>query len=759
MVGGPDRTALLARASELLEAPLDPAVRLQRIVELTVPALGDLATIDLLDGRGAFDGTLVHGTDPERVALLRRMRREFPLDAGGTHPIAIAARSGVPVLIDDVAEDLLADVAESPEHLSMLRRLSYGSSVIVPLVSRGRRLGVLAAIRDRGGAPLGDAELELARELVRRVAGAVDVALLLDELRRSEGQLETIVANLAEAVGAFGPDGSWRFANARAAELLGCATVDELLATPAGELLGAFTLHDERAGRVAPEDLPLAAAFRGAVPEPLTVRLVDRRTGRERWVIFRAEPVRDDTGRLELVVGTAEDVTAVKREEVRQRFLSTATKLLSSSLEVDATVDKAAWAAVPELADWARIDLPDERGELREAAIAHRDLGKAELLREWRRDFPPDDDARTPVGVFASGVPAVWADVGVDDYVRHARSPRHEALMREIGTRSMLVVPMLAGGRTVGTLQLATTHESGRRLGFAEVDLALELAERAAIAVEHARVHAERTRVAVTLQRSLLPPRLPVIPGVTVAARFRAAGGATTDVGGDFYDLFRVKPPGEEAAWLVLVGDVTGKGPEAAAVTSLARHTARTAALYEPEPGRVLARMDAALADDGGRRLCTAVCALVRPRPGGSATVEIACAGHPRPYVLDAAGGLREAGGAGPLLGAFADGRWPTDAVELGEGDGLVLFTDGVTDARGRDGRFGTAGLEAVLAGLEPGRAADDVAGTIDAALRDFEVGDQRDDVALLVLRAGADEGASVVAQADPPAASDGQAG
>ena len=258
-------------------------------------------------------------------------------------------------------------------------------------------------------------------------------------------------------------------------------------------------------------------------------------------------------------------------------------------------------------------------------------------------------------------------------------------------------------------------------------------------------MHAARSHIATTLQRSLLPPRLPVIPGLTIAARFRAAGD-TTEVGGDFYDLF---PAGD--GWMVVIGDVTGKGPEAAATTSLARFTMRTAAMYEKTPAAVLARLNAALATDPDRRqICTAVCAQIRPADDGTVRVRIACGGHPPP-LLCGNGSVREAGRPGSLLGAFDEGSWTEDLVTIGGGESLVLFTDGVTDARGAGGeRFGSARLVAAL-DRHHGLEADAIAGRVDDALEAFERGQQRDDVALLVLRAGGGESSLVAARAKRP--------
>jgi len=216
---------------------------------------------------------------------------------------------------------------------------------------------------------------------------------------------------------------------------------------------------------------------------------------------------------------------------------------------------------------------------------------------------------------------------------------------------------------------------------------------------------------------------------MTIAARFRAAGEAS-DVGGDFYDLFSV-----DGAWMVVIGDVTGKGPEAASITSLARYTMRTAAVYEDSPSGVLERLNSALVVDPDRRqICTVVAARIVSETSGAAVVTVACGGHPAPFRVHD-GRAEPVAVAGPLLGAFETGRWPETVVRLGPGESLVLYTDGVTDTRGPAGRFGADRLEAVLAGaagLEP----DEIANRVDTALVAFGEGPQPDDVALLVLQA-----------------------
>jgi serine phosphatase RsbU (regulator of sigma subunit) len=374
--------------------------------------------------------------------------------------------------------------------------------------------------------------------------------------------------------------------------------------------------------------------------------------------------------------------------------------------------------------------MPDQRGQLRRVATADVEQGRRERNRLVVGGRAREGEL--PVGppkVLATGRSELYAHI--DDALLRAASrdsAQFDAL-RRVGALSALVVPLVAGDRIIGTITLGTTRDSGRRLNEADLELAEELGRRAGVAVENARVHGERVLIATTLQDALLPPRLLEIPGVSIAARFRAAGEASR-VGGDFYDVFAV--PG---GWMAIMGDVTGKGAAAAAVTALARHTMRTAAQYEPSPARVLARLNEAVLSAERAQLCTAVCVRLAPMLGGRLQVTVACGGHPAPLVVRASGEVVAIEAAGTLLGAFPHGAWADQGMPLEAGDSLLLYTDGVTDTGGPHERFGMERLHALLA-ESAGSDADALAARIDQALRDFQDGEQRDDMALLVVQA-----------------------
>jgi sigma-B regulation protein RsbU (phosphoserine phosphatase) len=254
--------------------------------------------------------------------------------------------------------------------------------------------------------------------------------------------------------------------------------------------------------------------------------------------------------------------------------------------------------------------------------------------------------------------------------------------------------------------------------------------------------HQRFASLARTLQASLLPPHLPEIPGLDVAARYRSAEN-DLEVGGDFYDLFDLgTAAGGGEGWGVVIGDVCGKGPEAAALTSVARHTVRAAAMREPRPSGVLSQLnDAVLHQDVGERFCTAVYARVLPGADGVA-MSLSCGGHPLPLVLRADGSVETAGHPGTLLGLFEAPELTDTEVELAPGDAAVFFTDGATEAKRRRVLLGEDRLRAIVSTCTGLRAAEIAHRLEDAILAFQEESGPSDDLAIVVLRVPEADGA-----------------
>ncbi|MEO6121435.1 MAG: SpoIIE family protein phosphatase [Acidimicrobiales bacterium] len=240
--------------------------------------------------------------------------------------------------------------------------------------------------------------------------------------------------------------------------------------------------------------------------------------------------------------------------------------------------------------------------------------------------------------------------------------------------------------------------------------------------------------LARTLQQSLLPPDLPEVPGVVLAARYRPAGTGL-EVGGDFYDVFRIG----RGSWGVVMGDVCGKGASAASLTALARYTVRAGAMQSNDPARVLSTLNQAMyrqaaltEDQADERFATVVYAAIR-RTRQQVLVKIACGGHSPPLLVRADATVTPAGTPGSLLGLFRTVELSNTEVELYRGDALVLFTDGVTEAPGPGGEFGEDRLAQVLAGCA-GAGAMAIAAAVEEAAMEHQGEVSRDDMAVLVI-------------------------
>jgi PAS domain S-box-containing protein len=294
-------------------------------------------------------------------------------------------------------------------------------------------------------------------------------------------------------------------------------------------------------------------------------------------------------------------------------------------------------------------------------------------------------------------------------------------------------VPLLFEGGVPGCMGLGFAERRGFDAG--DVDLLVAIARQGAQALERARLYEERAYVARTLQAGLLPRALPPIPGIDVAVRYRPVGDGS-EVGGDFYDLF----PVAGGAWMVAMGDVCGKGTEAAVLTGVVRSTIRALALVSPATGvdarDVLGGVNAALLrEDAPDALATAVCGVLRPAPdGGSCAVRLSAGGHPPALVLRAGGALEPVSSPGRMLGVAADPDLVAADLVLDPGDLLLLYTDGVLDARTSRETFGERRLRDALAACA-GQPPAVVLATIDEAVRAFAPGRARDDKALMALR------------------------
>lgn len=561
-------------------------------------------------------------------------------------------------------------------------------------------------------------------------AETVENARLYAELQRVERYLRAVLASVAEAITVADERGRTVFANQAAAELLGVAAPEELTSAEPGSIMPRFLVLDERGRELELEHMPGRRLFRGERPEPLLVRNIVRATGEERWLIVRSSPVEDpNTGRIAYAVNVFENITEVKRAQLAESFMAEASRVLASSMDYGETLQRVARLAVPQIADWCAVDLVDERGEIERVAVHHADPAKLALAQRLDSVYRPKlgDPAGVPE-VIRTSEALIVTDIQPDDLAAYAYGPEHLELLRAIEARAVIIVPMVGATGPIGAITLVSS-ESIRRLSPGDLAVAERLGRRAGTAVENARLYTERSRIAHTLQQALLPESLPRIPRAELDARYCAAG-ELNEVGGDFYDVFE---HGAER-WMLVIGDVCGKGPRAAGVTALARHTLRAASTVGRSPAEMLEMLHQALRrQPPGADLCT-VCLVTIEHAPEHLRLTVALAGHPPPLLIGTDGEAAPIGRPGTLLGVVDPIDISESTAELHAGQTLLLYTDGVPDA-GRAGKqLGEQGL------IELCRDAPDLAlgrllERIEHAALERAAGMLRDDLALLALR------------------------
>jgi PAS domain S-box-containing protein len=698
------RAAVFARAAALLRGGDDPEQSLAQVTRLVVPAVADRCRVDLLE-----DGAL-RCVAAAVAAGSEAVEEPEPDRAPGAEDAATVARTGEPLVRDGTA--------------------------VLPLCARMGVVGALTLTRHGRHITPDDPLVPFGVELAGECGVALDNARLDRELRESEealrrssDQLGAILGGVADGVLARDPSGAVVYANEAAVAILGVASDGDLRRSPFEEIGDWLRLYDEHGREVDLEELPGARLLRGEPAPDRLLRFEAVASGLERWVLVKVRAVCEDDGELRLSIVIFEDVTERHRREAGERFLAEGTKVLAGSLDYEQTLRTISALVVPQLADLCAVDVAAPGGAIRNVATTLADRELTDRIQQMRRRHPPS--ARRG-GVVAEVVRTGRARLYPSpEALAAATAEADEAeleVVRSLGLSSAVVVPMTARGRTLGAMTLATDG-SARRFDGDDLAFAEELARRCALAVDNARLYGERSHVARTLQRSLVPARLPHVPGFEVAARFHAVG-EDAEVGGDFLDVFET----HDGAWAAVIGDVSGKGADAAAVTALARYTVRAVAVHGRRASAVLRELnDAMLRHELDDRFCTAAFARLRGDDDG-ARVQLSVGGHPLPMLVRPDGTVREVGTPGTALGIAAVPRLVDREVELEPGDKLVFVTDGVIEGHAAGRMLGVDGLRALLSDC----------GALDALATGERIeqtvvghgGEARDDVAVLVLRA-----------------------
>ncbi len=729
---GRDRLLAQLEAVHLLTAATVSAATVESICEAALDAL-----ISVLDADRAavllFDGDHVM-----RFRAWRGLSERYRASAEGHSPWSRESRNPEPVVIADVVGDA---------RLGPLRPVVLAEGIaalaFVPLVYGDQLLGKFMIYSNRPR-DFDTAELSLAATVASHVAFAL-------EKRRLESQLSATLNAVSEAITVQSPDGRLLLANQAAAALLGYQSVDELLAAGLGAVRERFEMCDLEGHPLPPEALPGRAALRGERLPEVLIRWRDLSGDRdERFSLVRGHPVFDDTGAIQFAVNVFRDVTErqqavekLRASEARLAFLASAgRRLLGTALDAAEVLQVVVDLIVPELGDWCAIRELGSGGAPQRVAIGYLDAA-AEIIAgldsygDVLAASPAMEALRQGRSILLDAVPPAMLEAAAVD-------ADHLALLRRLDLRSAMLVPLRTRGRTVGVLTVAG---GSTRAAYNDADLALieELAARVAATVENARSFEREHAAADTLARALLPGRLPEIDGLEVAARYRPAG----DVGGDFYDCF----PDGHGGWMIVLGDVCGRGIAAAAMTGMTRHSIRAVARHADSLPALLADVNALLVeaagedDDAEPSFCTVCMAQVAVADGG-AEVSVAAAGHPLPYVVRADGTVAEIGTPGSLLGLLGDIDSVAVTVQLGAGDALVLYTDGITERR-QQRQFFADRLPGTLRGGAALPAAA-LAERIENAAVSFSATTADDDMAVVVISVPA-----VAHSAGPPTPTD----
>ncbi len=536
--------------------------------------------------------------------------------------------------------------------------------------------------------------------------------------------------------------------------LLEHAPLAVLVASGTGEVLGwnrraehLFALQPAMSGQpvdvVIPGALSLVTsappptgpgADADAAPSPLQLRIADRVD-----VELSAVSTQNDQGGP-VVLLLAVDVTDQRRAEWERDRLAAQVDLLGRvsqalmvSLDPAVSQSRLADALVPALADWVSIHLRDGHDQPAEVLIRHRDparaavVGKAERLK-FEKSVSVEPSRRA-----ARGEAVLVREVDAEELIAQVPDVGLRSLVRQLGTSSMIAVPVPGRTGVLGSL-LLTRGPGGTPFGAADLDLVVEIGRRAGIALDNARLYSGQRHLATELQQSLLTDP-PVVPFVDIAVRYVAAG-QQAQVGGDWYDAFR-----QRSGDLVLViGDVVGHDTRAAAAMGQIRGLVRGVCFNSADvPSRLMSSVDEAIMGLELDTMATAILAqLSRPVADDGRNgvgMQWSNAGHPPPVLLDASGRARllepGSGKADLLLGVDALARRATEETTLPAGSTLIFYTDGLVEVRGADL---DQGLHRLLAVVEQ-HSSKDLGALCDAILDAMVPQAGEDDVALLAVR------------------------
>ncbi|HJQ92226.1 MAG TPA: SpoIIE family protein phosphatase [Acidimicrobiia bacterium] len=537
--------------------------------------------------------------------------------------------------------------------------------------------------------------------------------------------LDILFRHASEAVSVQDRSGRLLYANDEAARIVGFRTGAELVSTSPEDIIGRFEMIDRSGSPVPLESLPGRRVLAGAPVAEAVIGYRRPDSPTVRWSQVRASPIKNDAGEVVWVINFFQDITSqFRRDEIRE-LLYTVYEALGSSLDRDENLQSLAKALVPRMGAWCAVHML-EGGTLIPVAMVHPDDEDARRLVSMSDTGPISlDDDHIQARVARTEKPEIIEAI-YEEILQEAEDLSGKELIdvvRRLDLNSVACVPIAIGRRVIGTLTLARSFPEAE-LDMADVDVLVAVADRAAAALENASLYQQQREIAETLQIVLTPKHLPRVPGFQLAARYQPLS-LVGHVGGDFYDVF----PIADGRTAVLVGDIAGKGVEAAAAVGLARYTLRSTIALDPNPATVITRINESLLEE--EQMCT-VCYAILENQGDRFRLRVTLAGHPPVVVVTADGSVERLGEPCPPVGVMAEvipvevERW------LAPGDMIVMYTDGYAFS----GMNPPESVEVALSKCETNDPDRLLSEMLDLLLTDLGPKGPKDDIALLALLA-----------------------
>ncbi len=480
-----ERIRFLAETGTLFSAGFDYSATLAELAALLVPRLADYCIVDLLDEQsGRLEQVVISHRDPEREQLLRTLRRRYPPEDNESHPVTEVLRTGNPYLVEDARDAALTRAAVDEEHLHLYRALEATSYIVVPLESRGRLLGTISLGTGESGRQFGRIDLELAREIGRRAALAIENALLFRAASDSYAQLDTLLVSAPVGIGFW--DRELRFVRVNdALAQLNRQAPEEHIGRTLAEVIPKLAPHLEPLYRRVLE------TGEPVVHEESTDEAIAGPGDARHW-LSSYYPVRGADGETSGVGGVIMEITGQRRADARLRLLAEAGELFSSSLEQEEILQRIAHVVVPRIADACNIYLA--RGDaLDRVAYAHADPDREHLMEAMPNRYVVGPDAPNLLRqVIVSGEPLLASTLEPDLLEALEEIGLDRMAFDRVGSHSMMFVPFVSRGETLGVITLGA-RKPGRYTDY-DLELVQELAGRASAALDNARLVGELRR-------------------------------------------------------------------------------------------------------------------------------------------------------------------------------------------------------------------------------------------------------------------------